>query len=202
VKTLPFPLNLNNVSVLINGTQAPLYYVASDRIYLTVPWGTTGPTATIQVQNGTAKSNTVTVPVAATAPGVFSLDQTGAGAAAIRHLDGTVVNAQSPAVKGETVSIYLTGLGAVTPPLGDGAGAQSNPLNRTTLLPGTSCDATSLCVLIGGLPAPIGYSGLVPGLAGVYQINATVPSLSVNGNVPLAIQTPNAFHDQVTIAIQ
>jgi uncharacterized protein (TIGR03437 family) len=202
VKTLPFPLSLGPVSVLINNQPAPLYYAAADRIYLTVPWGTTGPAATIQVQNGTAKSNTVTVPVAATAPGVFSLDQTGAGAAAIRHLDGTVVNAQSPAVKGETITIYLTGLGAVTPPLGDGVAGQSNPPNQTTLPAGTSCDANSLCVLIGGLPAAISYSGLVPTLAGVYQINATVPSVSVNGNVPLAIQTPNAFHDQVTIAIR
>jgi uncharacterized protein (TIGR03437 family) len=202
VKTLPFPLSLNNVSVLINGRQAPVYYVASDRVYLTVPWGTTGPTATITVQNGTAKSNSVTVPVAATAPGVFSLDQTGAGAAAIRHLDATVVNAQNPAVKGETVSIYLTGLGAVAPPLGDGAAGQSSPLNQTALPGGTACDANSFCVLIGGLPAAIGYSGLVPGLAGVYQINVTVPSVSVSGSVPLAIETPNAFHDQVTIAIQ
>jgi uncharacterized protein (TIGR03437 family) len=167
-----------------------------------VPWGTTGPTATIQVQNGTAKSNIVTVPVAATAPGVFSLDQTGAGAAAIRHLDGTVVNPQSPAVKGETISIYLNGLGAVTPPLGNGVAAQSNPLNWTTLPGGTACDANSFCVLIGGLPATISFSGLVPGLAGVYQINAVVPSVSVSGSVPLAIETPNAFHDQVTIAIQ
>ena len=203
VKTLPFPLSLGPVSVLINNKPAPLYYVASDRIYLTVPWATTGPTASIQVQNGTAKSNTVTVPVAATAPGVFSLDQTGAGAAAIRHLDATVVNAQNPASKGETISIYLTGLGAVTPPLGDGAGGSlSNPLNQTVLPAGTSCDANSLCVRIGGLPAVISYSGMVPGLAGVYQINAVVPSVSVNGAVPLAIQTPNAFHDQVTIAIQ
>ncbi len=202
VKALPFPLSLNNVSVLINGKQAPLYYVASDRIYLTVPWGTTGPTATIQVQNGTAKSNTVTVPVAATAPGVFSLDQTGAGAAAIRHLDGTVVNAQAPAVKGETISIYLNGMGAVTPPLGDGAAAQSNPLNWTALPGGSACDAESFCVLIGGLPAAISFSGLVPGLAGVYQINAVVPSIPVSGSVPLAIETPNAFHDQVTIAVQ
>ena len=202
VKTLPFPLSLNNVSVLINGQQAPVYYVAPDRIYLTVPWAITGPTATIQVQNGTAMSNTVTVPVAATSPGIFSLDQTGAGAAAIRHVDGTVVNSQNPAVKGETISIYLTGLGAVAPPLGDGAAGQSSPLNQTTLQPATSCNATTLCVLIGGLPAAMSYSGLVPGLAGVYQINATVPSLSVSGSVPLAIETPNAFHDQVTIAVQ
>jgi uncharacterized protein (TIGR03437 family) len=201
-KTLPFPLSLNNVSALINGLPAPVYYVASDRIYLTVPFGTTGSTATIQVQNGAAKSNIVTVPVAATAPGVFSLDQTGAGAAAIRHLDGTVVNAQTPAIKGETISIYLTGLGVVTPSLGDGAAGQANPLNWTALPGRTSCDSNSLCVRIGGLPATISYSGLVPGLAGVYQINATIPSISVNGDVPLAIETPNAFHDQVTIAVQ
>ena len=111
----PFPLALNGVTVTINGKAAPLYSVAPDRIYAVVPYATQGPAATIAVQNENGASNSVTLPVAATAPGIFALDQTGAGSGAILHGDYSVVNADHPARRGETIQIYLTGLGAVDP---------------------------------------------------------------------------------------
>ena len=116
ISALPFPLTgLNGVTVTINGKAAPLYYVATDRVYALVPFDTQGPTAAIVVTNQNGTSNTVTVPVAASTPGIFSLDQSGAGSGAILHTDFTVVNDKSPATRGETIQIYLTGLGAVTP---------------------------------------------------------------------------------------
>ena len=79
-----------------------------------------GGDATIVVQSGGASSNTVTVQVAATAPGIYSLDQSGSGPGAILHADFTLVSAAKPATSGETVLIYLTGLGATNPPVTDG----------------------------------------------------------------------------------
>src|SRR6185437_5232279 len=83
----PFPPSLNGVTVLINGKAAPIYFVSASQINCLVPYSVTGPTATIMVQNGT-NSNTVTVPVAATSPGIYSLDQSGTGPGAVEHLDG------------------------------------------------------------------------------------------------------------------
>jgi hypothetical protein len=57
-------------------------------------------------------------PIAATSPGVFSIDLSGAGDGAITHANGTLVNSASPA--GETVVVYLTGLGALKTPIMDG----------------------------------------------------------------------------------
>jgi uncharacterized protein (TIGR03437 family) len=57
----------------------------------------------------------VDVPLAKTSPGVFSLDVTGTGPGAILHADFTLVNAASPAKKGETVLVFLTGLGGASP---------------------------------------------------------------------------------------
>ena len=68
----PYPFTLNSVTVLINGKAAALEYVSATQINCVVPYATQGPTATVVVQNGTANSNTVTVPVAATAPGFFT----------------------------------------------------------------------------------------------------------------------------------
>ncbi|MBK5291623.1 MAG: ThuA domain-containing protein [Acidobacteriia bacterium] len=60
------------------------------------------------------------------------------------------------------VTIYCTGLGPVQPAVPTGAAAPFQPLSVTTLEP---------VVTIGGSPAQVLFSGLAPGLAGVYQIN-------------------------------
>ena len=60
-------------------------------------------------------------------------------------------------------------------------------------------------LLINGTPVAatdLLYAGL-SSLAGLYQINFRVPAtLAVSGTVPIAILTPDAFHDQVTLAVQ
>ena len=71
----PFPASLAGVSVLINGLPAPIYFVSPIQINALVPYATTGATASILVSNKGTMSNTVQVPVAATAPGVFSIDR-------------------------------------------------------------------------------------------------------------------------------
>jgi uncharacterized protein (TIGR03437 family) len=55
-------------------------------------------------------------------PGIFTANQEGNGFAAILHEDGiTPVTVQNPAHPGEIVITYVTGLGALTPPLATGA---------------------------------------------------------------------------------
>jgi len=192
VATLPYPPTLNGVTVLINGKQAPIQYVSATQINALVPYSTQGPTATIVVQNGSASSNTVTVPVAITAPGVFALDQSGTGEGAVLHANGSVVNASNPATTGEIVEVYLTGMGAVTPAVADGA------------IPGASnINATPLAVYVADVAVTPIYAGMAPGYPGLYQMNFTIPlTISTSGPVPLAINTPNAFHDQVYVTVQ
>jgi uncharacterized protein (TIGR03437 family) len=189
----PYPATLNGVTVLINGKAAPIYFVSASQINCLVPYSTAGATATIQVQNGTAGSNTVTVPVAVTSPGIYSLDQSGTGSGAIEHANGTVANAANPAAPGETVVVYLTGMGAVTPTIADGTASTGNPQHQTPLP----------TVYVADQQATVLFGGLAPGFPGLYQLNVTLPmSISSAGNFPLAIGTANAFHDQVYIPVQ
>ncbi len=190
----PYPLALNGVTVLINDQPAPLQFVSANRINCLVPYGTQGATATVVVQNAGVNSNSVVVPLAQTVPGIFSLDQTGTGLGAVLHLDGSPVTLSRPAAGNEAVSIYLTGMGAVNPAVQDGTAGGSNPLSQTTASP---------TVLVGGIKANVLYSGLAPGYPGLYQINIQLPAFPPSsGALPLAIQTDNAFHDQVDIAIR
>jgi uncharacterized protein (TIGR03437 family) len=189
----PYPALLNGVTVSINGKPAPIYYVSPIQLNVLVPFATTGPTATIVVNNG-VNSNTVTVPVAATAPGIYTLDQSGSGGGAILHADYSLVNAAKPAIGGETVLIYLTGLGTVTPSVADGTAGNINTLY--------TADA-EVAVYVGGEQATVLFKGLAPGYPGLYQLNVTLPQfLKASGNLPLALQTLNAYHDQVDIPIQ
>ena len=105
-----YPPTLGGVMVLINNQPAPIYSVSAasqpNQLNVLVPYATQGPTATIQVQNNGVKSNVVTVPVAPTAPGLFSSDRSGTGLGAIRHADFSLVNPASPARPGETVLLF------------------------------------------------------------------------------------------------
>ena len=191
----PYPAMVGGVTVQIGNLPAPIYFVSSGQIDCLVPYGVAGTSVAITVNNNGVLSNTVTVPLAKTSPGIFSLDTTGTGDGAILHFStGAVVNSANPATKGEIVELYLTGLGALTTPIADGHGA-------------TAADfaVTPIAVYVNGVQVPASgllYDG-VSSLPGLYQINFKVPTnLTVTGELPLAILTPDAFHDQVNIAVQ
>ena len=192
---LPFPPTLGGVQVLVNNVAAPLYFVSPSQVSALIPYATTGNTATIVVQNGSTKSNAVDVPLSASSPGIFTMTQNGIGQAAVLHADFTLVGQSNPAHPGETVLIFLTGLGAVTPGIADGAAGGINPLNRVT---------GPIGVYVGDarMSASIGYQGLAPTLAGLYQINAVIPIGVTPGNIPLAIQTNEAFTDLANIFVE
>jgi uncharacterized protein (TIGR03437 family) len=194
VASPPYPTSLGGVSVTVNSLSAPIYLASPNQLNVLVPYGVTGTTATIAVNNKGQASDSVVVPLAATAPGVFTQNSDGTGAGVIVHSNNSLVTSTNPAKKGETVTIYLSGLGAVSPPVADGAAGPVSPLSNTV---------ETVSVTIGNVSAVVSYAGLAPGFPGLYQINATVPSNLVgSGDIGLAIQTAEAFAEQATIAIR
>ncbi len=194
-QALPFPTTLGDVQVSINGRPAPIYYVSPTQISVIVPYETEISFAAVQVTNNGAKSNTVTVYMNDAAPGIFSVPPGGLGYAAALHPDYSVVSAANPAKKGETIQVFLTGLGTVSPAAAAGAAAPVNPLSLTT---------GQFYVYIDGYDSNTSYVGLAPGLAGLYQINVTVPTTVSSGDVYLDVQADsNAFYtSQVKIPVQ
>ena len=193
-ENVPLPTQFNGVSVTFNGIPAPLFFVSPGQINLQTPFGVQGPTAQIVVSNNGQTSNTVVVPVAPTAPGVFSMNQTGYGPGAIVHANGDLVNAQNPARRGEVVLIFLTGLGAVNPPIADGAaGPGAEPLARTT--------DGNIGAFFDNVAGEVQFSGAAPNFVGLYQMNVRIPNTISTGTVAVAIQTSNAFSDFVDIEV-
>jgi uncharacterized protein (TIGR03437 family) len=190
--TIPFPTTLNKVQVMINNVAAPIYYVSQTQLAVVVPYGVTGTIAKVQVFNDNTASNAVTTWIGTTAPGVLTQLQNGLGYGDVVHLDGTLVNAKNPAQIGETVSVYLTGLGAVNPTIADGDAGPVNPLANAT---------STITAFIGGTEAKVGYAGLAPQLAGLYQINLTVPAGVTAGDNSLDISGPDAYSSVCLIAV-
>jgi len=195
----PLPTNLDGIVVTINGVPAPLFFVSPAQINAQVPFSTAGSSAVIVVANNGVASNTVNVPLAPTSPGVFSFDLNGLGRGIIvDSLTFEPISVDNPASGGQFVSIFLTGLGELNPPVADGFPAPGvEPLARAT--------DSNIQVIFGFIPEAgnVIYAGAAPNFVGLYQINVVVPSLTIVGaEVPIAILTSNGLSDFVTIAIE
>jgi len=172
-----FPTKLNGVQVLIDEIPAPLYYVSATQIAAIVPYEVTQYISianfiTVQVNNNGQLSHTITEFLNVGTPGVFTNPADGLGYAAAEHVDGTLVTQNSPAQPGETIAVYLTGLGQVIPPIADGTpGTSSAPYNQTTNTIYAAIDGSTTSAEGG-----VSYAGLAPTLTGLYQLNLTIPS--------------------------
>jgi uncharacterized protein (TIGR03437 family) len=193
--SLPLPTELAGSSVTVNNVPAPIFAVANvsgqQQINFQVPQNISSP-AWVAVSNNGVYSSPVAVNVNAV-PGIFTLD---GSRGAIQHADFRLVTPSSPAARGETIVVYATGLGAVQPDPGLGNPAAVSPLSWTITLP---------TVTIGGKPAQVLFSGLVPGLVALNQLNVVVPADAPSGDVDVVISNPNvsgAASKAVKLAVQ
>jgi len=186
---------------------APLLFVSPTQINLQIPWEVSiasGTVTAIVSVNG-ADSDPVQLPVGPVSPGVFTFDF-GPGRAVAINPDGSVAHpagsvpglTSRPAVAGDPIVLFVTGLG-LTSPVGvtgdDSYDTEGNFVRRDT--------TAQPRVRIGGMEAPVVFSGLSPEFVGVFQINATVPAGVAPGNqVPLVIEIGGRVsRDDVTIAV-
>jgi uncharacterized protein (TIGR03437 family) len=187
----------------------PIYYVSPNQLSVLVPYevasNQTG-LANIQVTSNNSASNVVQMYLTDSAPGSFSQAQDGLGfAAALHAATNELITSANPAQPGEYISLYLTGLGVVTPTVSDGALGPSSPLSYSDLY-----NAGNLSVYFNDY-GPIGdsvgnlgtiqYAGLAPGLAGLYQVNVQVPTsgLSSGDDIYVEFVTDAADVNQIQI---
>lgn len=170
--TVPLSKILNHLQVTINDIVCPIFYADDSQLNVQMPWslGTSG-TANIAITDTTTGRvvGAAIVALASVNPGLFTADGTGKGPAAAVNSDGTINSSKNPAAQGSYITLYGTGQGPVNGTLpADGAGA-SGTQNTTQRAP-------TVIMNVGPIPdGDIQYSGLAPGLVGVWQINARIP---------------------------
>ncbi len=98
----------------------------------------------------------------------------------------------APAKAGDVIVAYGVGWGPTSP---------SEPIG--TIAPETPTNVTgTYAVTVGTATAKGGYAGLAPGLAGVYQLNFTVPSGLAAGNQSLVLHVNGATTAPAYITVQ
>ncbi len=185
VQSVPLPTTLGGVTLRIGGSlqfinsqwvysgaaavPAALLFVGPGQINFQVP-PQTSPAEEVIAQLEKPDGTTLfgTLYVTAAAPGIFTVLANGQGPAAVLNQDNSVNMGTRPAPRGSIIQIFATGAGATNPPLASGEAApiSGNPLVLTQVQP---------VVGIGDRTARVLFSGMAPGLVGVWQINAEVP---------------------------
>jgi uncharacterized protein (TIGR03437 family) len=171
----PLPRALGDAEVQVGGRPAPLLAVLPTQINLQLSAALAAGPALVEVRVKGERVARGSVTVLDAAPGLFAL-----GRGRVR--------------RGEALEIYATGAGRVTPPVEDGALAPAQPLSTTAAAPG---------VYLDGRLIPVAFSGLAPGMVGVWQINAVIPVDAATGpEVSVVVIHGGMVSNQLSVAVE
>ena len=181
VETTPYlPLSLAQVSVSFDaGTLSVpghLHFVSPGQINVQIPWEFQGQPSVkmkVTVYGCCYSSALYTVPLTTYSPGVF----------AVTDASGAPITAANPAKRGQSIVIYANGLGPVDLAQTSGSPASSSALTSTLATPD---------VTVGGSAAQLQFSGMTPGLVGLYQVNVQVAAGTPVGTQPLNLSIGGA----------
>jgi len=208
--SVPLSTEMAGTKVLIDGIEAPLFFVSDSQVNFQVPYGVASGEHTLRVTRDGQVGNEVSIQVAPLSAGIFRLGIGEYGA--VRNADKNNfpfpasfqqqfnINA-SPATPGDMLEIYATGLGPLSRTVVSGAGApNAEPLARAL---------TDIKVIFSN-PNPNVFGrtpefiGLSPNFVGLFQVNVMVPfSASPNARTPIFLDVPAVgLSNRVEIAIQ
>jgi uncharacterized protein (TIGR03437 family) len=186
-----------DMRVLFDGVAAPLIYTAARQSAAVVPFHVAGqPSTSVQVEYQGIASPPVTMQVSAALPGIFTINQSGQGQAAILNEDGTVNSPLNAAAAGSTCVLYATGLGQTTPALSDGqlsnfSGSQYPQVSQPVTL------------TIAGTEASVQYAGAAPAfVAGLFQVNFQVPPNLPSGSQFVVLTAAGVSSAPVIISLK
>ena len=160
---LPFP---RMPDIALNLFPAPnfdypgVFYESAGQWNIQLPYALTPGTYWLQIGG----SPFAVFTVAAVAPYVFTW---GANHGSILNADNSLNTPARPAAAGSSIQVYLTGQGAVSPPVSTGMAAPPSPLSYVV---------AATTATIDGAPASVAFAGLAPGFVGLCQVNVGIPS--------------------------
>jgi len=199
---LPLSNDLAGSEVVLAGINLPLIYAAGGLINAVVPYDLPPGQYLTIVTRGAAYSGPEPIVVGAAQPAIFRISTSTdpqvvqniwSQLVAGQTIDPTTIPPASPITAGNKLMIYCTGLGPVIPALDP---AQPAPSPAPSV-------AIPVTLTIGNTTVPVSSAALVPGYAGLYLVQATVPSgLSPGTGMPLMISVQGQVSAAVGISVK
>jgi uncharacterized protein (TIGR03437 family) len=195
------PTRLADGQLTINGFPAPQTFASPEQINFQVPFEAAPGKGALVYAKGALITDPIPVTVVPFAPAIFPIPAVSttqgavliAGTTSLAAPLGSLANAR-PAHDEEYLSIYCTGLGAVTQPAWDGIPVASGSTPSTLELP---------AVTLNGVAAAVTFSGLAPEYPGLYQVNVRIPVGAPKGDaVELRLAIGEFAANIVTVAIR
>jgi len=125
-------------------------------------------------------------------PGIFSNNPNAIGEGTFIGTDGKSIDQERLASPGESVSVLAAGLGATNPVVPTGTVAPSDPAASTVAQPR---------ITVGGKPATVMFSVLVPGQVGLYQVIFQMPVGLEQGTHQVKLEIGGVESNTVTIPV-
>ncbi len=168
--SLPLPRVLADTEVRVNEQPAPVFYVSPTQINFMVP-SSAPVSGTVDLEVVRKSTGQViaagTLPMERASPALFTVNGAGNGQVAALNQDNTPNSEEKPAARGSIIQLFGTGQGVVPGAPPDGAAASGQ----------IPTDAKPRVIINTGFvdEADVVFSGLAPGLVGVWQINVKIP---------------------------
>jgi len=202
--SLPLPTTLGGATVKVRDSagverDAPLFFVSPGQINYLVPVGASvGPAGVAVYKSGDVVANG-TIPITATAPGIFTANSSGQGVPA-----AVALRVRGAAQTFEPLLRYDEGQRQFVPvpiDLGPEGDQVFLILFGTGFRSATS--ASAVTVTVGAENAGVFFAGAVFGLAGLDQTNVLLPrSLAGKGEVNVLLTADNRSANAVTVNVR
>jgi uncharacterized protein (TIGR03437 family) len=203
----PLPTQAAGTTVLIDNTPAPILNASANKITVQIPFEIRGgATLTVQTPNGAAS---LRVTIDDVAPALFEN--------AIFSEDGDQISADRPAKPGESLNVYLTGLGKPAARVATGEAAAAAPAMASVQVVLEAVQARPRRTrgrdrgLSGArgfaLPTPArnrlqpDYAGLAPGVAGINCVKFRVPQQCGEGRFSLRVVANGVESNTVALPV-
>ena len=183
--------SMAGASATVNGVAVPFFYATPGQVGVQIPAEVGPGSVEVRYTVDGRQSTPTNITIELAAPGLFTTTSNGTGAGAITHGDGSLVTAANPALPGEVLVLYATGLGATTPNV---------PTGR---LPSeASPAAAAVFVIVDGQQVTPVYAGRAGCCAGLDQINFTVPeNARTNSTITVNLSVAGRLGNPVTLQI-
>jgi len=181
---IPLPTQLGSTRLLVAGEESPMYFGGIGQInaqaLTELP---TGVVTQAVARVGNRYSAPEEFAVASARPGLFFVPSaTGPDRAIVQNQDGSLNSPSNPARPGEAIVIYVSGIGAVNPPVPSGEAAPATePFSRSAL---------AATVTVDGVEGRILFLGMTPNFVGLAQ-----------GNILLDAATPVGDNQVIELVI-